>query len=98
MTAPRVWPPVLDWSDGAVHWGGTLAACVLCDGPTPLRSDRDEPCHKTCAEAWFAQHPLAWAAYEARRDRPARRNTPTTTRPRSRATSTPTANVFPLAA
>lgn len=31
--------------------------CVLCGGPTPLRSHQREPAHKVCAETWAAQHP-----------------------------------------
>ena len=31
--------------------------CVLCDKPTPLRSDRGKPVHKVCAEDWINTHP-----------------------------------------
>jgi hypothetical protein len=31
--------------------------CVLCDKPTPLRSERGKPVHKVCAEAWIDTHP-----------------------------------------
>lgn len=70
----KVWPPVLDWKSGE-HWDydaaemGAPQPCVLCGTPSLLLSDKGEPCHKTCAEAWFEQHPEAWAAYEEQRDR-----------------------------
>jgi hypothetical protein len=73
MTTPKVWPPALDWKDSK-HWDFTAAAmdapspCVLCGKPSLLLSDDGKPCHKTCAEAWFEQHPQAWAAYEEQRD------------------------------
>jgi len=72
--SPRVWPPVLDWK-ASTHWDYDAAEmdaprpCVLCGAPSLLLSDRGEPCHKVCAEAWFEQHPKAWAAYEEQRDR-----------------------------
>ncbi|MGW1071039.1 hypothetical protein ACWD4F_41900 [Streptomyces aureus] len=72
--SPRIWPPALDWR-ASTHWDYDAAAmdaprpCVLCGHPSLLLSDDGAPCHKTCAEAWFEQHPDAWAAYEARRDR-----------------------------
>lgn len=64
---PRIWPPVLDWSDPG-HWGDD-EPCVLCDFPTPLRSDDGKPVHKVCAEDWFEKRPDAWARYEEQRDR-----------------------------
>ncbi|MFI1245018.1 hypothetical protein [Enterococcus casseliflavus] len=69
----KVWPPVLDWK-ASTHWDydaaemGDPGLCVLCGTPSLLLSDKGEPCHKTCAEAWFEQHPEAWAAYEEQRD------------------------------
>ncbi|MFG2815293.1 hypothetical protein [Streptomyces sp. NPDC048410] len=30
--------------------------CVLCDKPTPLRSDKGKPVHKVCAEEWINAH------------------------------------------
>lgn len=32
--------------------------CVLCRRPTPMRSHREEPVHKVCAEAWITAHPV----------------------------------------
>lgn len=58
---PRIWPPVLDWSDSK-HWGAE-EPCVLCRKPTQLRSDKGEACHKVCAEAWYEARPEAWARY-----------------------------------
>lgn len=71
---PRVWPPALDWK-ASTHWDYEAEAmnapkpCVLCGTPSLLLSDDGAPCHKTCAEAWFEEHPEAWAAYEEQRDR-----------------------------
>jgi hypothetical protein len=46
----------LDWRD-AKHFDATGdKPCVLCDKPTPLRSDRGKPVHKVCAEAWIDAH------------------------------------------
>jgi hypothetical protein len=46
----------LDWRD-AKHFDPTGdKPCVLCDKPTPLRSDRGKPVHKVCAEAWIDAH------------------------------------------
>ncbi|MDI2128747.1 hypothetical protein [Yinghuangia seranimata] len=51
--------PVLDWHSPE-HWNhGTTEPCVVCGEPTFLLSDRGIPCHKVCAEAWFADHPAA---------------------------------------
>jgi hypothetical protein len=47
----------LDWRD-AKHFDPTGdKPCVLCDKPTPLRSDKGKPVHKVCAEAWIDAHP-----------------------------------------
>ncbi|MGK5533433.1 hypothetical protein [Streptomyces sp. URMC 129] len=73
--APRVWPPALDWSDSS-HWNPAgLDDCVLCEGLTPLLSERGEPCHKTCAEDWYAEHPDAWELFERRRDQAKKQRT-----------------------
>lgn len=47
---------LLNWRSGKHfdHSGDQL--CVLCGGPTPLRSDRGKPVHKVCAEDWIDQH------------------------------------------
>jgi hypothetical protein len=48
---------LLDWSDRK-HFDSTGdKPCVLCDKPTPLRSDRGKPVHKVCAEDWIDNHP-----------------------------------------
>lgn len=65
---PRIWPPILDWSDRKTHWDDLAYPCVLCKRLTNLVSDKGKPTHKACAEAWYEQHPDAWAAYEAERD------------------------------
>ena len=31
--------------------------CVICRKPTPMRSERGKPVHKTCAENWLDAHP-----------------------------------------
>ncbi|WP_433894803.1 hypothetical protein [Streptomyces sp. CA-111067] len=47
----------LNWRD-AKHYDHTGdKPCVLCDKPTPLRSDRGKPVHKVCAENWLDTHP-----------------------------------------
>ncbi|WP_432052068.1 hypothetical protein [Streptomyces xiamenensis] len=47
----------LDWSHPS-HFDHTGdKPCVLCGGPTPMRSDKGKPVHKTCAEAWLEAHP-----------------------------------------
>ncbi|MFF2378628.1 hypothetical protein ACFVUW_30005 [Streptomyces xiamenensis] len=47
---------LLDWSDSR-HWNAAgPAPCVLCGRPAHLLSSRGKPCHKTCAETWFANH------------------------------------------
>ncbi|WP_405722191.1 hypothetical protein OG298_20710 [Streptomyces sp. NBC_01005] len=47
---------LLDWSDKK-HFDPTGdKPCVLCDKPTPLRSDRGKPVHKVCAEEWIDAH------------------------------------------
>ncbi|MFI7278549.1 DUF4031 domain-containing protein [Streptomyces sp. NPDC049879] len=48
---------ILDWHDSR-HWDPTGdQPCTLCDKPTPLRAHNGEAAHKTCAEAWRADHP-----------------------------------------
>ena len=48
---------LLNWRD-AKHFDHTCdKPCVLCGTPTPLRSDRDKPVHKVCAEEWIDTHP-----------------------------------------
>ena len=32
--------------------------CVLCTKPTPMRSHREEPVHKVCAEGWITANPV----------------------------------------
>jgi hypothetical protein len=39
--------------------------CVLCEGPTPMRSDKGTPVHKTCAEDWLDAHPEHLARFNA---------------------------------
>ena len=47
-------PGLLDWRTAMV---GDPEPCVICARPAFLRSPRTgKPCHKTCAEAWIAQH------------------------------------------
>ncbi|MFG2941751.1 hypothetical protein [Streptomyces sp. NPDC048282] len=47
---------VLDWSSPD-HFDPTGdKPCVICEKPTPLRSDRGKPCHKVCAEEWIDTH------------------------------------------
>lgn len=47
---------LLNWHE-AKHFDHTGdKPCVLCDRPTPLRSDRGKPVHKVCAENWTATH------------------------------------------
>lgn len=47
---------LLDWRSPE-HFDHTGdQPCVLCDKPTPLRSDRDKPVHKVCAENWIDRH------------------------------------------
>ncbi|MEV0956687.1 hypothetical protein AB0I97_12465 [Streptomyces sp. NPDC049951] len=48
---------LLDWSDKKHYDPTGDKACVLCDKPTPLRSDRGKPVHKVCAEDWIDNHP-----------------------------------------
>ncbi|MEV5080398.1 hypothetical protein AB0K74_16725 [Streptomyces sp. NPDC056159] len=46
---------LLDWRDSShFRW---VAACTLCQKPTPLRSNAGESVHKTCAEAWISANP-----------------------------------------
>lgn len=47
----------LDWRDAKHFDAAGDKPCVLCDKPTPLRSDRGKPVHKVCAEAWIDAHP-----------------------------------------
>lgn len=48
---------LLNWSSPK-HFDPTGdKPCVLCDKPTPLRSDRGKPVHKVCAEEWIDNHP-----------------------------------------
>jgi hypothetical protein len=47
---------LLNWN-AAKHFDPTGdKPCVLCDKPTPLRSDRGKPVHKVCAEEWIDAH------------------------------------------
>ncbi|MFJ9854298.1 hypothetical protein [Streptomyces sp. NPDC101150] len=47
---------LLNWRS-AEHYDHTGdKPCVLCDKPTPLRSDRGKPVHKVCAEKWIDNH------------------------------------------
>lgn len=49
---------LLDWR-AAKHYDHTGdQPCVLCDKPTPLRSDKGKPVHKVCAENWLDTHPV----------------------------------------
>ncbi|WAU82491.1 hypothetical protein O1Q96_23750 [Streptomyces sp. Qhu-G9] len=60
-----VWEPglipapgdLLDWRDGRHFDRWQDLPCVLCTKPTPMRSHRSEPVHKTCAESWIATNP-----------------------------------------
>jgi hypothetical protein len=48
---------LLDWRSPE-HFDHTGdKPCVLCDKPTPLRSDNGKPVHKVCAEDWLDGHP-----------------------------------------
>ncbi|EGG49602.1 hypothetical protein SGM_0677 [Streptomyces griseoaurantiacus M045] len=48
---------LLDWRSPE-HFDHTGdKPCVLCDKPTPLRSDNGKPVHKVCAEDWIDRHP-----------------------------------------
>jgi hypothetical protein len=48
---------LLDWRSPE-HFDHTGdKPCVLCDKPTPLRSDNGTPVHKVCAEDWIDRHP-----------------------------------------
>jgi hypothetical protein len=47
---------LLDWRSPE-HFDPTgEKPCVICTKPTPLRSDRDKPVHKVCAEEWNDTH------------------------------------------
>jgi hypothetical protein len=46
----------LDWRDAKHFDHSGDQPCVICDKPTPLRSDRGKPAHKVCAEAWIDAH------------------------------------------
>ncbi|MFE0192219.1 hypothetical protein [Streptomyces sp. NPDC058989] len=47
---------LLNWRS-AEHYDYTGdQPCVLCNKPTPLRSDKDKPVHKVCAENWLDTH------------------------------------------
>lgn len=46
---------ILNWHHATV---AEAAPCVLCGQPARLRSPgKGVPCHKACAEAWYASHP-----------------------------------------
>ncbi|MDT0347530.1 hypothetical protein [Streptomyces litchfieldiae] len=45
------------WRDASHYDRRGERPCVLCGHPTPLRSHRREPAHKTCAEQWLTDHP-----------------------------------------
>ncbi|WP_411091318.1 hypothetical protein [Streptomyces sp. 049-1] len=47
---------LLDWRSAKHFDSGGDKPCVLCDKPTPLRSDRGKPVHKVCAEDWIDRH------------------------------------------
>lgn len=47
---------LLNWHDSK-HWDPAPAPCVLCEKPTNLRSNRNKPVHKVCAEDWLDRHP-----------------------------------------
>ncbi|MER0481375.1 hypothetical protein ABR737_24060 [Streptomyces sp. Edi2] len=47
--------PLLDWRDGKHFDPHQDLPCVLCGGPTPMRSHDREPVHKVCAETWNEQ-------------------------------------------
>jgi hypothetical protein len=44
----------LNWGKGSGAWfeWGRPKPCVLCGIKTELRSPRNLPCHKACAEEW----------------------------------------------
>jgi hypothetical protein len=44
---------LLDWRSPKHFDASGDKPCVMCDKPTPLRSDRGKPVHKVCAEAWI---------------------------------------------
>jgi hypothetical protein len=48
---------LLDWRSPKHFDAFGDKPCVMCDKPTPLRSDRGKPVHKVCAEEWIDQHP-----------------------------------------
>ncbi|MFH8470324.1 hypothetical protein [Streptomyces sp. NPDC017991] len=48
----------LDWRDGRHFDRWQDRPCALCTKPTPMRSHRDEPVHKVCAEAWITANPV----------------------------------------
>jgi hypothetical protein len=50
-------PGLLVWRDQRHYDHRGDRPCVLCGKPTALRSHKDEPAHKVCAEAWNADHP-----------------------------------------
>ncbi len=47
---------LLDWRSAKHFDSSGDQPCVLCDKPTPLRSDRGKPVHKVCAEDWIDRH------------------------------------------
>ncbi|OMI84547.1 hypothetical protein BSZ07_38460 [Streptomyces sp. M1013] len=47
---------LLNWRSSEHFDSSGDKPCVLCDKPTPLRSDRGKPVHKVCAEDWIDQH------------------------------------------
>ncbi|MFI0739955.1 hypothetical protein ACH4PU_17990 [Streptomyces sp. NPDC021100] len=47
---------LLDWRDSKHFDRSGDKPCVICDKPTPLRSDRGKPIHKVCAEEWLDTH------------------------------------------
>ncbi|SOD67095.1 hypothetical protein SAMN06297387_12863 [Streptomyces zhaozhouensis] len=48
---------LLVWRDASHYDHRGPRPCTICHRPTPLRSHRGEPAHKTCAETWAAAHP-----------------------------------------
>ncbi|MCX5169045.1 hypothetical protein OG616_13560 [Streptomyces antibioticus] len=47
---------LLDWRSPEHFDHSGDKPCVLCDKPTPLRSDTGKPVHKVCAEQWIDAH------------------------------------------
>jgi hypothetical protein len=58
---------LLNWRDRS-HFSPDPEPCVICEKPAHMRSDRNKPVHKVCAEDWIDQHtPPADPATPSRR-------------------------------